>query len=67
MTILRKTAVINVTNAMYKSVDRMNRYIEEGNEEGVAVERHLQQNLRKNLVELNQRDEQNGEEGPNKE
>ena len=38
--------------AMYKSLDRMNRYIASGNTDGVVAEQHLQRNLRSNFEEL---------------
>lgn len=38
--------------AMYRSVDRMNHHIVEGNDAGVVSEQGLQQNLRKSFEEL---------------
>lgn len=40
---------------MYKSVDRMNQHVVEGNTEGVVSEQHLQQNIRGNFRELQSR------------
>lgn len=40
---------------MYKSVDRMNQHVVEGNTEGVLSEQHLQQNIRGNFRELQSR------------
>ena len=60
MSVLTKTAKENILNAMYKSVDRMNRHTQDGNEEGVACERGLQINLRRNLEEINQREKNSG-------
>ena len=40
---------------MYKSVDRMNQHMVEGNVDGAVSEKHLQQNIRSNFRELQSR------------
>jgi len=42
----------SILEAMYKSVERMNRHITEGNQEAVISEQHLQMNLRGNFRAL---------------
>jgi len=44
-----------ILEAMYRSVDRMNRHIVEGNDGSVTSEQQLQVNLRKNFEGLSQR------------
>ena len=43
--------------AMYTSTERMNDHIVEGNDAGVISEQHLQSNLRKNFLELQEAQE----------
>jgi hypothetical protein len=48
-------AKIDSLLTMYKSVERMNNHMVEGNTDGVVSEQHLQQNLRSNFRELQSR------------
>lgn len=44
--------------AMYRSVDRMNAHVVNGNTDGVISEQHLQKNFRSNFEELSDEPEE---------
>ncbi len=50
-------AKAKILEAMYKSVDRMNFHIVEGNDGSIASEQQLQVNLRKNFEDLSKNQE----------
>ena len=53
---LKDRAKAELLKAMYRSVERMNRHIVEGNFDSATSEEHLQMNLRKNFEELEKED-----------
>lgn len=52
------TAKAKILLAMYRSVERLNRHVIEGNLDSAASEQHLQINLRKNFEELEEKENQ---------
>jgi len=50
-------AKAKILDAMYRSVDRMNYHIVEGNDGSVASEQRLQVNLRQNFEELERKED----------